>query len=406
MKVLINAYACSPIRGSEPGIGWYWSTEIAKFCHVIVITEGEYQNEIENGLKDLPQRDNIRFIYNNVTDRVRQMCNNQGDWRFYWYYRKWQRKTLEIAQGLCRKEKIDVIHQLNMQGFREPGLLWKIKGPKFVWGPVGGVENMPLAYLKGADLKLKCFCTIKNIVNKFQFLYQPNVHSAFHYADAIISSTIGTQKLIERYYHRESVLINDTGCDASVYKSTIEKFNKDGFLHLIWVGKFDFRKQLELALNTISELKDLQLKLHILGSGNEEKYKRIAMNLGVNDCCIWHGQVDHDQVNLCMQKSDVFFFTSIHEATSTVIVEAVQNHLPIVCHDTCGFGTVVSDKIGRKISIGNPESSVKGFSKAIRFLYNNPDLLKQMSANCEETMLQLTWESKARKMIELYNNLV
>lgn len=47
MKILINAYACSPNMGSEPGMGWYWIMAQAKECEVFVVTEGEYRVQIE-----------------------------------------------------------------------------------------------------------------------------------------------------------------------------------------------------------------------------------------------------------------------------------------------------------------------------------------------------------------------
>ena len=35
---LVAAYACEPNEGSEPGVGWNWSIELAKRNRVIVIT--------------------------------------------------------------------------------------------------------------------------------------------------------------------------------------------------------------------------------------------------------------------------------------------------------------------------------------------------------------------------------
>ena len=35
MKILINAYACSPGMGSEPGMAWNWVSNLAKFCELI-----------------------------------------------------------------------------------------------------------------------------------------------------------------------------------------------------------------------------------------------------------------------------------------------------------------------------------------------------------------------------------
>lgn len=39
MKVLINSYACSPYKGSEPGMGWNFVDALSKDNDVYVITE-------------------------------------------------------------------------------------------------------------------------------------------------------------------------------------------------------------------------------------------------------------------------------------------------------------------------------------------------------------------------------
>ena len=37
MKVLINAYACSPDMGSEPGMAWNWCVNLAKYCDLLCV---------------------------------------------------------------------------------------------------------------------------------------------------------------------------------------------------------------------------------------------------------------------------------------------------------------------------------------------------------------------------------
>ena len=56
---------------------------------------------------------------------------------------------------------------------------------------------------------------------------------------------------------------------------------------------------------------------------------------------------------------DLFFFTSVSEDTSTVVLEAISSQLPILCFDTCGFGYVINEKVGIKIPLTNPKQSVK-----------------------------------------------
>ena len=406
MKVLINAYACSPNMGSEPGMGWNWCVNLAKHCELFIITEEEFRDKIEAVVPSLPQGKNMHFYYNPVTPEVRKMCWNQGDWRFYWYYRKWQRRTLEIAKQICDEQNIDIIHQLNMIGYREPGLLWKIKGPKFVWGPIGGMETMPIAYLKGAGAKTILFNRLKNQINSLQYRYQPNVCSAVKRADAVIAATSGCLQIMQDYYHRQVFLINETGCDSlNIEKVEGNRYDKEPFA-LLWVGKFDFRKQLGLAIRTIAELKDMNVVLHIVGSGDTNKYKSLASSLNIEDKIVFHGQVNHEEINSLMQKSNLFFFTSIMDATSTVVMEALQNQLPVVCFDTCGFGTVVDQNIGVKIPLSNPVQSVKDFASVIRLLKDNTAKLQLMSYNCLERLKQFEWGNKAGLMIHIYKSVL
>lgn len=406
MRVLVNAYACSPNMGSEPGMAWNWCSNLAKYCELFIITEEEFRDKIEAVVSTLPQGKNMHFYFNPVTPEVRKMCWNQGDWRFYWHYRKWQKKTLEIAKQICSKEKIDIIHQLNMIGYREPGLLWKIEGPKFVWGPIGGMETMPMAYLRGAGIKSILFNLIKNTINSLQYRFQPNVRRAIKRADALVAATKGCQFKIHDFYGVNVSLINETGCEQLTIDKGYGKTGKDQKLKLLWVGKFDFRKQLGLAINIISALKSLDIELHIAGSGEVLPYKKLAERLGVDDKIVWHGQVDHEKINILMQKSDVFLFTSIMDATSTVVMEAIQNHLPVVCFDTCGFGTVVDDTIGIVIPLSNPSQSVRDFASAIKSVYYDRDMLRYFSNNCSKRIEMFLWDYKAQMMLDIYKSVL
>ncbi|MCR5696842.1 MAG: glycosyltransferase family 4 protein [Marinilabiliaceae bacterium] len=403
LNILINAYACSPNMGSEPGMAWNWCVNLAKHCELFIITEEEFRDKIGSVVPTLPQGGNMHFYFNPVTPEVRRMCWNQGDWRFYWHYRQWQERTLSIAKRICNEHKIDVIHQLNMIGYREPGLLWNIKGPKFVWGPIGGMETMPIAYLKGAGIKSVLFNLVKNIINSLQYRFQPNVRAAVKRADALIAATSGCKKKLQDFYHKQVYLINETGCEVLENVERVQ--TKSDVMNLLWVGKFDFRKQLHLAIKVIAELKDLNIVLQIAGSGNSEPYQRLANELEVSNKIKFLGQINHEEINALMRQSDVFLFTSIMDATSTVVMEALQNRLPIVCFDTCGFGTVVNEAFGIKIPVSTPKQSVRDFAEALRGLYNDRELLQKLSDRCKERIKEFEWGNKAEKMVEIYNSI-
>ncbi|WP_340322233.1 glycosyltransferase family 4 protein [Phocaeicola sp. HCN-40430] len=394
--------------GSEPGMAWNWCINLAKHCELHIITEGEFRDNIEKVLPTLPQGKNMYFYYNPVSDKVRKMCWNQGDWRFYYYYNKWQKKTLQIANEIIKEHHIDLIHQLNMVGFREPGYLWKIENKPFIWGPIAGIGSIPFSFMKDSNLKFKLFYILKNQITALQLRYSSKVNSALKSASLLITATPETGQIIKKIHNIDSIQINETGCSIKEYTSDIKK--DDTFFDILWVGRFIYTKQLKLALDVINQIKNLKnIRFHIVGQAfnaeETEKYKKYAQTLGIDNICVWHGQIPNNEVLMLMQKSHLFFFTSIFEATSTVILEAIQNKLPIVCFDRCGFGPIVDSSIGRKIQLSTPQNAIIDFAREITELYNHKNLLDTMSNNCIKKQQELSWDNKAKQMVELYNSI-
>ena len=409
MKILINAYACSPGMGSEPGMAWNWVSNLAKFCELYIITEGEFRDKIEEVVPMLEQGKNMHFYYNPVSDEIRKMCWNQGDWRFYKFYREWQWKTYLMAMDICSKEKIDVLHQLNMIGFREPGYLWKLSqenGVPFVWGPIGGLKQFPTAYLKGAGLKMKLFNRLKNFLNVWQLKHDKRVNEAFKTAKVLVSSIPDSYRAIKKCKGLESVVIPETGCFLSENIPT-DRFDEKEF-HIMWVGKFDFRKQLPLALRAVAIAGNPNIVLDVYGSGSDEQVgsaKRLVDAMGINGRVIWHGNQPNDVVMNAMRKAQLFFFTSVSEDTSTVVLEAVSNRLPVLCFDACGMAAVIDNKVGRKVALFEPIMSAHEFARLLNELEHDRTLLKQMSVNCKERQKELSWEVKAKTMVEWYEKI-
>lgn len=417
LRVLINAYACSPNMGSEPGMGWNWCVSLARNCEMVIITEGEFRDKIEKVVQTLPQGKNMHFHYNQVPDEIRRMCWNQGDWRFYKHYKEWQWKTYLIAKDICEKEHIDVLHQLNMIGFREPGYLWKISqetGIPFVWGPIGGLKQFPKGFLRKAGLKQMVFNSIKNTINVLQLKYSKRVNEALHTASALISSIPDSQRVIKKYKDLDSVIIPETGCFPSTLQDNPNRFDRR-CLKLLWVGKFDYRKQLEIAIASVAKVaRDLvltpeEIRLVVCGTGNENQvahYHQLAKDMDIDDYVDWKGQCAHETISNEMQKSGMLFFTSISDDTSTVVMEAISNHLPVLCHDAMGFGYVVNEECGIKISLVNQKHSVNDFAEKIETVYKDRDILKELSQGCKKVQEKYLWENKAKDMMNIYNKVV
>jgi glycosyltransferase involved in cell wall biosynthesis len=397
-NILINAYACAPHKGSEPGMGWNWITSIAQFCKVHVITEGEWQAELEAAIKILPQGYNITFYYLPVSDKIRNMCWNQGDWRFYYYYRKWQKRALKKAQHICKTRSIDIIHQLNMVGYREPGMLWKIKNIPLVWGPIGGFGGIPNNYLKTFAKKEAIKQKIKQLLNAIQ-VYFPYIQKAIKNSNILIACNSDAHQQLSRFRKDPIYTISEVGTFYQpIKKEQAQKWDSPT-LHLAWIGKLDSRKALPLALEVYNKLKLLNIKLHVIGVDKSDIHQ---LAIKPSDNIIFYPWLPLNEVHQKLQACHLLFFSSLYEATGTVVLEALTYGIPVLCHDTCGQGDIIDNTCGIKVAMKNIDNSIDAFSSAIEYLYNNREELKKLSDGAYKKAESLTWEKKGKLMEKIY----
>ena len=429
LKVLINSYTCCPNMGSEPGMGWNWITSLAKTGEVelFVISEGEYRAQVEDflrseklkvksdefgGVENKSWAERIHFYWNPVPQSTRDKCWNQGNWSFYPLYEKWQKKTAEIARDIIKRlevsgERIEILHQLNMIGFREPGYLWEVSketGIPFVWGPVDAKDKFPMAYTEGASLKTKAFLLLKNIISICQLKYSRRVRMAAKQASALLAASSNSVRSFKKYMDIDAVLMNETGCSLVPQGRIIkDKKTKDiDTLNILWVGKMDFRKQLGLAIESIARTKGKGIKLHVVGGGNDTAYRAMAEKLMIKNRVVWYGAVSHDEVQKLMRECDLMLFTSVAEGTPHVVLEALANELPVICHNTCGHGDSITEDVGKRITLSNPTKSAIDFAEIIDWFYDNYDEVERYSTNCRQRAEELSWDNKARRMVEVY----
>lgn len=409
--ILINAYTCCPGMGSEQGMGWHWITGLAQYCDLHIISEGEYRPQVEAWMaqpenKEVAQR--MHFYWNPVSDTVRRRCWNQGNWLFYFSYERWQRKTEKIAYEIIKEHKIDILHQLNMTGFREPGYLWRVSkktGIPFVWGPIGGMMQYPYRYFIDGKWLVCAFFGIKYLLNKIQRQYSIRVKLALKQASLLIAATPASVHVINHIHKYSSILIPETGCmpmtGAYPAKPKLEKK-----LEVIWVGKFDYRKRLDIALNAIAQTNNNNIHLSVYGKGNpqQERESRLLIeNLGLINRVHLMGQCSNEEVNIAMKHADLMLFTSVCEETSTVVLEAISNHLPVVCFNECGMAVVVDDTVGRAISFSNPKQSYSDFARELDYFYEHRDALQKCAEGCVQRAQELSWDNKIKKLIDLYD---
>ena len=407
LKILISAYACGPNRGSEPGMGWDFVSSLSEFYEVHVIVEKrKWEQPINEYLELRPVlKQNLSFHF--IDKKRNKWLRKLWPPSYYWFYKTWQKKAYQLAIELDEKENFDIIHQLNMVGYREPGYLWKINKP-FVWGPIGGLENSPWRFLPSLGIKGFIFYTGRNVFNGIQRHFSKRPKQAAKRNNAsLIAATPGNQKMIQKFWHRNAEVICEVGQEKNSIKIVPSKrVSANEPLKIIWSGIHTSRKNLPLLLDALERV-TISYELHVLGKGEmTNAWKNIAQAKGLTEYCFWYGWIERQRAIEVMSSGHVFCITSISDLTSTVTLEALSYGLPILCLDHCGFAHVVNDTCGIKIPVTIPKEASIGFKKAIETLYFDEVLRQNLSEGALVRAQDFSWEGKTEKLNSIYTKLL
>lgn len=406
MNLLISAYACNPTIGSEPGMGWEWVKRLSESHKLWVLTESVNKQDIEEALKSRPEMaKRVRFYY--IKHKRNYRLEKTIPYLFYYRsYNQWHKEAYDLAKRIVAENRIDLVHQLNMIGFREPGYLWKLNN-KFVWGPIGGLTNVSLRYPKLLGTKGFLHYIFYNAANSLQLRFSYRVNKAFSAADALIFANTQERKVAASIFGVDGIVIPATSANKNVGYVQHKK-SDEGKLKIIWSGLHFYRKGLPLLLYAAKSIQgSVNFEIDIYSNGPlTNRWKRLSKKLGIEDKCNWIGWVDkRDNVLKGMAQGDVYVLTSIREGSPTVLFEALSLGLPVVCLDVSGYSDILDDSCGYLIKQGCFKNAVNDLAQFLIDLSSHKYSTSITTEGCLSRIEKFRWESNVSKMNNVYKSL-
>ena len=401
MKILVSCYACSPYQGSEPGMGWNFVNCLSRYHELHIITEGKFEADIRRFFCENPERKedfHFYFIWKKRHKKLRKIWPPS----YYWFYKAWQKKAYKLALQLNERENFDVIHQLNMVGYREPGYLWEIKKP-LVWGPIGGFDTSPWSMLFSMGIKGTIFYGCRNLINIWQMYTKLRVRFAMKKASSLIAATATVRNAIQSLYGRDSIIIPEVGLDKKADMQFARRETGE-LLRICWSGQHTPGKALNLLLEAIATINRKDIELHILGYGTEtNKWKKLASKLKLQNI-VWHGWIDKGIALELMRSCHLFCITSLKDLTSSVLLEALSYGLPVIALDHCGFSNVLNDSCGYKIPIQNKQQVVNELGLVICKFAEDENYRRNLASGALARAEEYNWIDKAKTINKIYES--
>lgn len=400
----MSAYGCEPFRGSEAGVGWNWVLQMARFNELYVIARENDRAKIED---NLPKecRGTVHFYYYDTCHAIMKLKKKEKG--LYLYYWLWQIGIIPLVARIIREKKPDYTMHLTFGSLWMPTFLPFFKVP-FIWGPVGGGDGVPTAYLKRLPIKQRVVQAFRYVLINLSWA-NPLVYIPSKSAIAIIGRTKNNIMAIPKKYRAKGRVILETAMGNEAFLNFEKSEKLTNIIHLISTGRLVPFKNISMAIEVIKRVIEDNYDIHytIIGNGPEENHiESLVKNYGIEDKVTLLGELPREEVLKKLRDADIYVFPSLREGGSWALMEAMAAGLPTVCFDWTGTGVITDDTCAERITPTSPEVDIDKFVKAIENLIDDPKKREQFGIRAQNRIREtFNWEEKGRFMNCLFDEL-
>ena len=399
MNYLISAYSVNPYKGSEDSIGWNWVLQYEKNYkegdRIILLTQKFNEKDTRKGLKEFNIQ-HVELVIVDVPNALNWFREKHSAFH-HMYYILWQHWAwLWVKHSGIH---FDVIHHVTMNDYRIPSEMYKAKGAKVIWGPMGGAQVTPKP-LRVYE-KNRLTATFREFVNK-SCSWNPFYKKALRSYYKIYCINNETQKQISHIVGKDVPLMPELALRDD-YKNLpiLEKTND--ILKIVFVGRLIGKKGIAFLVDALSLMPDgMDWELLIFGDGDDRiLIERQIADSGIEKNVKLMGNRPLNQIAEAYQQADIFVLPSLRETSGNVLLEAMAYAVPIVAFDTSFCRLLKEVECGIFV---NTEQALEGikedYCKAIVMLGQDKKMAKQMGLNGYKYVnSKLTWDEKYRIIV-------
>jgi glycosyltransferase involved in cell wall biosynthesis len=389
--VLLSAFACSPLWGSEPGVGWHWATQLAERHDVIVLTHGYFREHIENALVN-GQTSSLRFEYLSPP-ALGLHPHKQLNSRLFYIW--WQWLARKRVKQLCSGLKIDLLHHLTWGTFRFPVFLGGL-GVPVVMGPLGGGDVAPMRLYQGLPFAVRFKEGLRALSLQLS-RFDPLVGQALAAADLIFCKTEDTRRALPRRHSQRALVASEIGA-PEIDLGPKPTGASAGPFKILYAGRLIGLKGVMLLLGTVKLLHSAghAVQLQMAGDGPlKHLLQTQAEALGIAAQVQLLGALPRQQLLDLYGQSDLFFFPSLHDSSGNVVLEALSRGLPVVCLDLGGPKHYLTPDCGVVVTTSQRtrEQVEQAFATVIAELMGDRARLARMSEHAASHARRQTWQA-------------
>jgi glycosyltransferase involved in cell wall biosynthesis len=227
----------------------------------------------------------------------------------------------------------------------------------------------------------------------------------FDIADCILCYTEIEKKNIEKLgINTKKIRVIHNGVDTTLFTPHPNK-KKNGFQHLLWVGRFVLGKRVDLLIEayntTLKEYPNARLTL--VGEGPlKESIENKIEKLGLKKNIQIINRIDNSDLPALYNQADIFILPSLMEGIPRTLLEAMSCGIPVIVTELPHLANLVKDA-GLFIPRENPIV----LSEQIARLLQNKELALRLGNHGREIIeKQYSWQDTVQQTLNVYQEFV
>jgi glycosyltransferase involved in cell wall biosynthesis len=227
-----------------------------------------------------------------------------------------------------------------------------------------------------------------------------NTKKSVLHADAVVGVSSKVVDRVRTFTGREKSLY--TVLNGFIPGEQETNSNDSNEVKILFAATLIERKGCKYLIDAFKKLtaRFENISLTVAGGGpllNEMKKR--AENLNISDHIIFTGVVAHSDMLKYMASCDIFIMPSWDEAFGVVYLEAMSQKKPVIGTEDEGITDVVIDGVNGLLVKPRDVDSIVG---KLGMLIEDEALRKTLGEKGFESARELTWESNARQMNDIY----
>lgn len=358
-SLLVIAYACSPVRGSEYGAGWGVVTALAEFADLTVLIGNRYFEEIRDWEQDNPDS-TIKFV--EVPDPA---VGNYMRWHRiveFILYLLWQRRARRVGRDIVDSSEIDAAAHATFAAAWLPTPATTLGVPS-IWGPVGGGVTTPRPLWKLLGLA-GVFQELLDLIAVRLVAVLPASRRSANRATERLLQNEESRRLLPAAARIDNRILNH-----ALFSVVPESAKEEDGRFALWVSPMESRKGPHLVIQALARTSsDVTLKM--VGDGPQRKsLEELAVRLGISDRITFTGWVERTDAVKLMRGATTVIFTGLREEGGLALAEAMLTARRLIVLDHGGAASIARSTTDQERVIRVPPGALdavaSGFAAAI-----------------------------------------